>query len=385
MGLKKISSLLLVILMISISLEAGVSSSIGLQNDVDLKEEQSNDLADSAWPKYRGCKRNTGRSPYDASHVDGRVEWDLRGYAWTRAEPVIGPNGTIYVSYGTLGDNQGTLSAVNPNGTEMWNFHRGRWIRSTPAIASDGSLYLGINDRKQIGESRFRHIGTFYGVNQNGTEKWNYSVDDPIYYSPTIGEDGTIYVSIGEELYAFSQDGTVKWNHTFEENLYSSPAIGTDGTIYVGAWDTDNDWEGYLYAINLDGTKEWSYHTENGGLNKNKDFNLFIVDGFTTFYRPLYNACEEERISSRLGRLLIELMRVARKKDMPVVITTQVYESDNGKKPVGGHVLYHNAKTIVLLEVLKSNIRKAVLEKHRSQARGKSARFKITEDGIVTA
>ena len=120
-------------------------------------------------------------------------------------------------------------------------------------------------------------------------------------------------------------------------------------------------------------------------LNKNKDFNLFIVDGFTTFYRPLYNACEEERISSRLGRLLIELMRVARKKDMPVVITTQVYESDNGKKPVGGHVLYHNAKTIVLLEVLKSNIRKAVLEKHRSQARGKSARFKITEDGIVTA
>ncbi|MEF8835981.1 MAG: DNA repair and recombination protein RadB, partial [Candidatus Thermoplasmatota archaeon] len=119
-------------------------------------------------------------------------------------------------------------------------------------------------------------------------------------------------------------------------------------------------------------------------LNSDKDFDLFIVDGFTTFYRPLYNSNEEDRISSRLGRLLIELMKVARKKDIPVVITTQVYESDNGKKPVGGHVLYHNAKTIVLLEVLKGNLRRAILEKHRSLPEGKSARFKIAGNGLTT-
>ncbi len=119
-------------------------------------------------------------------------------------------------------------------------------------------------------------------------------------------------------------------------------------------------------------------------LNDNKDFDLLIVDGFTTFYRPLYNSKKEKNLSSKLGRLLIELMRVARKKDIPVVITTQVYESDEGKKPVGGHVLYHSAKTIVLLEVLDSNTRRAVLEKHRSQPKGKSARFKITQTGIVT-
>ena len=119
-------------------------------------------------------------------------------------------------------------------------------------------------------------------------------------------------------------------------------------------------------------------------LNKDKDFSLFIVDGFTTFYRPLYNSCKEDRISSRLGRLLIELMKVARKKDIPVVITTQVYESDDGKKPVGGHVLYHNAKTRVLLDVLKQDLRRAILEKHRSRPKGKCTRFKITESGIVT-
>jgi len=119
-------------------------------------------------------------------------------------------------------------------------------------------------------------------------------------------------------------------------------------------------------------------------IKENKDFNLLIVDGFTTFYRPLYNSNEEEKMSSRLGRLLLELMKVARKKDIPVVITTQVYESDDGKKPVGGHVLYHSAKTIVLLEVLSSNMRRAVIEKHRSKAKGKNARFKISQTGLVT-
>lgn len=119
-------------------------------------------------------------------------------------------------------------------------------------------------------------------------------------------------------------------------------------------------------------------------INEDNDFDLLIVDGFTTFYRPLYNSDKEEKISSRLGRLLIELMKVARKRDVPVVITTQVYESDEGKKPVGGHMLYHSAKTILLLEVLESNIRRAVLEKHRSKAKGRSARFKITQTGLVT-
>ncbi len=119
-------------------------------------------------------------------------------------------------------------------------------------------------------------------------------------------------------------------------------------------------------------------------LNKDEEFQLIVVDGFTTFYRPLYNTDKEENLRSRLGNQMIQLMKVARKKDIPVVITTQVYEGDNGKKAVGGHMLYHNAKTIVLLEVLESNIRKAVLKKHRFRSSEKSVMFIITEDGLVT-
>ncbi len=119
-------------------------------------------------------------------------------------------------------------------------------------------------------------------------------------------------------------------------------------------------------------------------LKDDKDFNLFVVDNFTTFYRTLYNSSEEENLTSRLGRQLIRLMKIARKKDIPVVITTQVYQNDEGKNPVGGHVLYHNAKTIVMLEVLESNLRRARLKKHRSRASGNTARFKITHEGICT-
>ncbi|MBS3816190.1 MAG: DNA repair and recombination protein RadB [Candidatus Thermoplasmatota archaeon] len=114
------------------------------------------------------------------------------------------------------------------------------------------------------------------------------------------------------------------------------------------------------------------------------EISLVIVDCFTVFYRTLLNKEGEEDLSARLGRQLIELMKIARKEDIPVVITTQVYESDDGKRPVGGHILYHNAKTITLLKILNSHLRKGVLKKHRSQPEGKSGKFKITEKGIVT-
>ncbi|MFP3872742.1 MAG: DNA repair and recombination protein RadB [Candidatus Natronoplasma sp.] len=115
-----------------------------------------------------------------------------------------------------------------------------------------------------------------------------------------------------------------------------------------------------------------------------EDMDLVMVDSFTIFYRALRNKDGEKNLSPRLGRQLVELMRIARKEDIPIVITTQVYESDSTQKPVGGHILYHNAKTIVMLETLNSYLRKGILKKHRSQPEGKSVKFSITDEGIVT-
>jgi len=117
--------------------------------------------------------------------------------------------------------------------------------------------------------------------------------------------------------------------------------------------------------------------------DSNGDIDLVMVDSFTVFYRALRNKDGEKNLSPRLGRQLVRLMKIARKEDIPVVITTQVYESDNGQKPVGGHILYHNAKTIVMLDTLNSHLRRCVLKKHRSQPEGKSTKISITDRGIV--
>ncbi|MEF8874746.1 MAG: DNA repair and recombination protein RadB [Candidatus Thermoplasmatota archaeon] len=114
------------------------------------------------------------------------------------------------------------------------------------------------------------------------------------------------------------------------------------------------------------------------------DIDLVMVDSFTIFYRALRNKDGEKNMSPRLGRQLVRLMKIARKEEIPVVITTQVYESDDGQRPVGGHILYHNAKTIVMLDILNSHLRKCILKKHRSRPEGKSTKFSITDNGIVT-
>ncbi len=44
-------------------------------------------------------------------------------------------------------------------------------------------------------------------------------------------------IHIKQNFYALNQDGTVKWELTLEEPLYSLPTITSDGLILVG-YDT---------------------------------------------------------------------------------------------------------------------------------------------------
>ncbi len=248
MDLKKKSALIITLLMLSILLQ----SMMFLENS-----EGSEAIADSPWPKYRGDLRNTGRSPYDTSHVDGDLKWRANVYGDIVSEPVIGPDGTIYVCSGafSLRSPPARLNAINPNGTVKWIFERGNFSYSTPAVANDGTIYLGVNELTYESGSVSSRKGTFYSVNPDGTEKWNYSVENTIYSSPTIDENGIIYMGLGDKLYAFEEDGSVKWNFTTQNRLYNLPAIGDDGLIYFTSGAD-------LYAINTDGTDEWVFRGE---------------------------------------------------------------------------------------------------------------------------
>lgn len=115
----------------------------------------------------------------------------------------------------------------------------------------------------------------------------------------------------------------------------------------------------------------------------NLDVELIIIDSLTMFYR--LTAREEERTERRsLTSQSVKLLGIARKRDIPVVLTSQVYTDVERKtfESLGGHSLHHNAKTIISLEKVSPGRRKAVLKKHRHIAEGKSADFKLVETGI---
>ena len=117
---------------------------------------------------------------------------------------------------------------------------------------------------------------------------------------------------------------------------------------------------------------------------KNDDIGLVVLDSATLHYRIESGADEDRKERKSLTRQITSLMKLCRKRQIPIVLTSQVYtDVEIGIfKPLGGHVLHHNSKTIIRLDKEGHGLRKAVLMKHRSLAEGEDAEFRITGTGI---
>lgn len=105
---------------------------------------------------------------------------------------------------------------------------------------------------------------------------------------------------------------------------------------------------------------------------------LVIVDSIAVLYR-----LEEEKDVKELGRQLAQLLRIARKNNIPVLITNQVYTDINTQRivPIGGDILRYWAKIVISLEKFDDK-RYAILEKHKFLQEGARVEFKICEKGI---
>jgi DNA repair protein RadB len=80
------------------------------------------------------------------------------------------------------------------------------------------------------------------------------------------------------------------------------------------------------------------------------------------------------------------LLSLARKHDLAVVITNQVFtdpDSDRARA-LGGHTLGHWTGVILRLDRFRGGNRRATLEKHRSKPAGDTATFEITGDGLAS-
>jgi DNA repair protein RadB len=116
-------------------------------------------------------------------------------------------------------------------------------------------------------------------------------------------------------------------------------------------------------------------------LAENDVLGMIIIDSMTMFYRLNY---DDPKVRTDLIRQTEILLGVARKYEVPVLISSQVYSNiQTGTiEFLGGHAVQHNAKTIIRLDKRNNGVRTAVIIKHRSLPEGRTANYRITATGI---
>ena len=112
---------------------------------------------------------------------------------------------------------------------------------------------------------------------------------------------------------------------------------------------------------------------------------LIVLDSATGFYRLERTAQEEGEALRDVARQITHLLSLARKHDLAVCFTNQVFSDPDGdrSRALGGHTLNHWSGAILRLERFRGGNRRVTLEKHRAQPAGESARFGITDAGLA--
>lgn len=201
-------------------------------------------LADSPWPIAQGDVQCTGRGKTPGP-TSGTVEWvfTTENMGKTYGSPVIGENGTIYVS------TSHQLYAVNQDGTLKWEFTRGTMTLSNVMVGSGDIVYFSCGNVNFNPES----AGYLYALSADGELLWEFQTQGMIYnYSSVIGLDGTIYftdlyvpnfTNIAGFLYSVAPDGNLQWKvwgtGGFRCSDLNAISISPDGTtLYVAGMDS---------------------------------------------------------------------------------------------------------------------------------------------------
>ena len=137
----------------------------------------------------------SGHYLYCLDAATGSVIWRF----WERAAMLnsvaVGHDGTTYSGTSSVG----LFYAVNPDGSEKWrfDFERSYVMLSAPIVGGDGTIYVSTVH----GVAR---LGRVYAIKPDGTLLWQYDFPTQTFASPTLGPDGTLYILCSDKyLYAF--------------------------------------------------------------------------------------------------------------------------------------------------------------------------------------
>ncbi|WP_101294493.1 DNA repair and recombination protein RadB [Halegenticoccus soli] len=118
------------------------------------------------------------------------------------------------------------------------------------------------------------------------------------------------------------------------------------------------------------------------------EVDLIVLDSATGFYRLERTAeGDDGEALRRVARQVTHLLSLARKHDLAVVVTNQVFTDPDSDRtrPLGGHTLQHWTGAVVRLDRFRGGNRRATLEKHRAKPAGEITTFRITGSGMEDA
>ena len=140
------------------------------------------------------------------------------------------------------------LSSINfSNVTPTWKITSSDTISSSPAIDAEGFFYVGTKN------GLLKKISMQSGL--QGTVVWQANLGGSIIASPVIDGSGNVYIgSSNSKFFSINKDnGNINWSYYFDGPIKTTAAISDQSTIYFG---TEN---GYIYAIDMMGTRLWQY------------------------------------------------------------------------------------------------------------------------------
>jgi outer membrane protein assembly factor BamB len=164
-----------------------------------------------------------------AVNPDGTLRWKALGGTGGSGlgSPAINSTGIVF-----SGCSDGKMYAFDPdNGNVIWTYQAGARVTQSASIGEDDSVYFACND------------GYIYKLDSSGSLQWRTYVGMSI-CSIALDAWGTAYLATygttggyNKAFYALDINGNIKWSYGLAPPYvhWSSPSIGEDGTVYIGS------------------------------------------------------------------------------------------------------------------------------------------------------
>lgn len=160
----------------------------------------------------------------------------------------------------------GAVVKLDCTGEEVWNYSTGgQDVRAQAVMDKEGGIYVG---------TKANQLSYFFKLSADGEEQWRSDVGADMYSTPSLGDDGNVYV--GSENWN-GRGGTVHVLNTStgevdnriivgRDIMWMSPAI-SDGLLYIGGMGGSFS----AYEVKADGLLDSHWPTRDRDLCRTGD------------------------------------------------------------------------------------------------------------------